>query len=116
MLINRNINCNNHVEFIDYTGEYPNLCRGILTLKIDGNEVKFGHDYNNYNITTGKFNDTNYGSFWSSGGGLDRNYCAYSGQWEIDVNDIPEQYKKYAAEIDDVFNANVRYGCCGGCS
>ena len=25
-----------HVKFISYTGKYPNLCGGILTLEIDG--------------------------------------------------------------------------------
>lgn len=28
------------VEFVSYTGEYPNLCSGILTVKIDGEIVK----------------------------------------------------------------------------
>ena len=30
------------VEFVSYTGEFPNLCRGVLTLRIDGEEVRFG--------------------------------------------------------------------------
>ena len=33
------------VEFVSYTGTYPNLCSGVLTLRIDGEEVRFGHDY-----------------------------------------------------------------------
>ena len=33
-----------HVEFVNYTGSFPNLCRGVLTLNIDGEIVKFGHD------------------------------------------------------------------------
>ena len=28
------------IKFISYTGEYPNLCRGTLTVEIDGKEVK----------------------------------------------------------------------------
>ena len=33
-----------NIEFVSYTGEYPNLCNGILTLKIDNKIVKFGVD------------------------------------------------------------------------
>lgn len=29
------------VEFVDYTGEFPCLCSGEVTLKIDGQVVKF---------------------------------------------------------------------------
>lgn len=29
--------------------------------------------------------------------------------------ELPEQYRKYAEEIDRVFNENVDWGCCGGC-
>ena len=37
------------------------------------------------------------------------------GEWSIDVDDLPEQFRKYADEIDEVFNENVPQGCCGGC-
>lgn len=40
---------------------------------------------------------------------------AWQGEWQIDVERIPEQFRKYAAEIDQVFNDNVELGCCGGC-
>lgn len=105
-----------HVEFVSYTGSFPNLCSGVLTLKIDGVEVKFGHDYRKYDWKTGKYSDNNYESFWSSGGGLDSDYCPYQGEWIIDERDIPDEYKKYIYEIDRVFNANVNHGCCGGCA
>lgn len=99
---------NNNVKFIDYTGEWPNLCSGILILEINGKIYKFGYNQE-------------YPSFWSSGGSCgfnDRiNWESYvtSGEWEIDVDDLPEELKKYAPEIDRVFNDNVKWGCCGGC-
>ena len=73
-----------HVEFVNYTGSFPNLCRGVLTLKIDGEIVK--------------------------------EYYSHLGEWEISLNELPEQYRQYAREIDVVFNSCVRHGCCGGCS
>lgn len=93
---------NEHVKFISYTGRYPNLCRGILTLEIDGEKVRFG-------------SGEKYTDFWRSGGGISRSYNAYSGEWDINISELPEQYQKYAIEIDKVFNANVPHGCCGGC-
>ena len=42
MLINRNNNETTHVRFISYTGKWFNLCSGVLTLEIDGDEVAFG--------------------------------------------------------------------------
>lgn len=101
-----------HVKFISYTGRYPNLCNGVLTLEIDGNECRFGHSFSNWrNWKT----DGNFNKFWHSGGGITSDYSTYEGEWEIDVQELPEQFKQYAAEIDEVFNANVPYGCCGGC-
>lgn len=92
-----------HVKFISYTGKWPNLCNGVLTLEIDGREEKFGYG-------------TSRGSFWWSGGGINPNYeSAYQGEWIIDVDQIPYDYQKYAREIDEVFNENVEHGCCGGC-
>lgn len=114
MLVNTNNEVTtNHVEFVSYNGRYPNLCRGVLTLKIDGKEVTFGYDYNNHK-------KCDYEDFWVSGGecGFSNGYSesyTYGGEWEIDVNSLPEEYKKYASEIDMVFNENVQHGCCGGC-
>ena len=115
MLINENTNIDNHVKFVEYTGEYPNLCRGILTLIIDKEIVNFGHNYRSNWETDG-----NYDSFWISGGGcgFNDNYTrSYTkeGEWVIDVAKLPEKYQKYAREIDEVFNDNVEWGCCGGC-
>ena len=31
------------VKFISYTGKYPVLCCGVLTLEIDGEIVEFGN-------------------------------------------------------------------------
>ena len=100
----------NHVEFVSYTGKYPNLCSGVLTLNIDGITHTFGPQ--------NKTPKPEFESFWHSGGS-----CGFAGkspytnhgEWKIDVEDIPEQFRDYAAEIDEVFNGNVEYGCCGGC-
>lgn len=107
MLINKNENTNAHVKFINYTGRYPNLCSGILTLEIDGVEYTFGSSW--------KEPKSDFEKFWYSGGGITKDYEAYDGEWQIDVDDLPEQFRKYATEIDDVFNSNVSWGCCGGC-
>ena len=74
-----------HVKFISYDGKWPNLCRGTLIFEIDGERVIFG-----YHHLGEKFN-------------------------EIDAKELPEQYRKYAEEIERVFNENVEWGCCGGC-
>ena len=106
MLINHSTN--SHVKFVSYTGEYPNLCSGILTLEIDGIEYTFGSEYNRPK--------PDFKRFWYSGGGITDDYnSTIEEEWEVDVDDLPEQFRKYAAEIDRVFNDNVEWGCCGGC-
>ncbi len=94
-----------HVEFVSYDGKYPTLCIGTLTLKINNEITTFGNN-----------KESMYDKFWSSSGGVISDDCtAYSGEWEIHEELLPEQFKKYAAEIDKVFNENVEFGCCGGC-
>ncbi len=92
-----------HVEFIDYTGQFPILCLGTLTLKIDGEIVEFTHK----------------DKFWRTGGdvGFTCNHQPYvkKNEWKIIYEDLPKKYHKYASEIDEVFNRNVEHGCCGGC-
>ena len=115
------------VKFISYTGDWPNLCSGVLTLEIDGVQYKFGHEYMNYHIDdngVGRFTDEdpdnpNYPSFWSSGGNVSHdghwNWNVETGEWKIREEDLDPKFWDYVAEIDEVFNANVRWGCCGGC-
>lgn len=112
MLINKNKQIEaEHVKFVSYTGKYPNLCSGDLTLEIDGKNVTFG---NMYDIRLNKRTGI-YPSFWHSGGYISGDYEAHTGEWQIDVSEIPEEYRKYANEIDELFNDNVPCGCCGGC-
>lgn len=85
------------VEFVSYEGRPFCLCCGELILRIDGKEV-------------------NLGKCLVSGGnvGFDEEWheCITEGPWRVDV---PEQYAQYAEEITAVVNANVPWGCCGGC-
>lgn len=119
MIINNNY-ITEHVEFISYTGRYPNLCSGVLTLKIDGEICRFGHESGSFNFNKDKYDDDNYDEFWYSGGKVsfsgEYGYNVSEGEWEIDVNELPEKFRKYASEIDYTFNANVEHGCCGGCA
>ena len=127
MIVNKNTS-NRRVKFISYDGEYPNLCRGGLVLEIDGKLYKFGHHYMKFHFDdsgNGYYEDEdpgnpNFDSFWSSGGSVeadeDWNWDIRSGEWEIDVTEIPEQFRDLADEIDTVFNENVESGCCGGCT
>lgn len=105
MLVNYSKN-EQHVKFISYTGAYPNLCSGILTLEIDGTVMKFG---------LGEIHPI----FWTSSGSVrfddEWNDYVEQGEWVIDYQELPEHIQKYANEIDEVFNENVPYGCCGGC-
>lgn len=88
-------------------------------LKIDGIEYCFGHEVGSYDFKVNKYKDNNSDSFWHNSGCVladeNWNFDVYQGEWEIDINEIPEQLRKYAIEIDKVFNNNVPFGCCGGC-
>lgn len=128
MLVNKKNSNTSRVKFISYTGEYPNLCSGVLTLEIDGKEYKFGHNYTMYhfhkdiNAWVQEDEDPqnpNFNSFWTSGGSVtfdeDWDSVVEQGEWKIDVEELPEQFWGVADEIDRVFNENVPFGCCGGC-
>lgn len=116
------------VKFISYTGKYPNLCKGVLTVEIDGKEIKFGHNSEQYEYKTNSYldedkNNPNYEAFWVSGGTIKTkkyNMYATEGSWLL--NDNPSTYEKYPQYIKDIlsylitiFNENVEFGCCGGC-
>ena len=84
------------IKFISYDGHWPNLCRGTLTLEIDG-------------VTRTDFHLCSGGSVW-----FDADWCEHveSGPWVVEV---PEDLKHLRHEIEDVVNENVPHGCCGGC-
>ena len=86
------------VKFVNYTGECPNLCSGVLTLEIDNKIVEFPK----YCMHSG-------GSVWFD---EDWNEHIEEGDWSID---IPQEYLQYKEEILEVVNENVPKGCCGGC-
>lgn len=98
------------IKFVSYTGKWPCLCNGILTLKIDGKDTTFGWLHG----------DTDYDRFWVSGGSCGFNddfsesYIS-EGPWEIQKEYLPDFLKEHADELIDIFNENVEYGCCGGC-
>ena len=100
------------IKFISYSGKYPNLCRGELILEVNGKIYKFGKTF---------INPNNYKSFWSSGGSIGfagpgyTNPCVDIGEWIIYGDSLPKELQPYRDEIAKVFNANVPYGCCGGC-
>lgn len=102
-----------HVKFVLYDGEYPNLCTGTLVLNINGIDYSFGF------TTVPGMSKCDFPMFWHSGGSAsfddDGNANVTSGRWQIDSLDLPKQFREYADEIDEVFNDNVPYGCCGGC-
>lgn len=85
------------VEFVSYDGKWPCLCGGTLTVRIDGEEVAFPHCLR-------------------SGG-----YAGFDADWEEVVTDgpwavrLPDEYRELEAEVAKLANANVPWGCCGGC-
>lgn len=128
MLVNKSENKNNRVKFVSYTGRYPNLCSGVLTLEIDGTQYKFGHNCMNHHFDEKKKkwvytdedeHNPNFDSFWHSGGSCyfvkDYQDIVETNEWHINVEELPEKIKELAEEIDIVFNDNVTWGCCGGC-
>ena len=86
------------VEFVSYDGKFPNLCSGVLVLRIDGEIVEFPK----YCMASG-------GSVWFDED-WGENVCC--GAWAVDV---PEQYANLKKEIEACVNENVPWGCCGGC-
>lgn len=86
------------VEFISYDGKCPNLCSGTLVLRIDGVERVMPP----YCMNSG-----GWIRFGKDGGEhIDK------GMWSVD---IPEDLANRKAEIEECVNANIPYGCCGGC-
>lgn len=106
------------VKFINYTGGYPNLCFGQLTLEVNGKQYTFGRD-SEWNKPD---REGDFPQFWTSGGGISIDpEEIYTEPWtskyyEDEVKQIDEFFGEGAtAKFLEVFNENVSWGCCGGC-
>lgn len=86
------------IEFISYDGEYPNLCAGVLKLRIDGENVAFPR----YCLVSG--GSVTFDDDWQE--------TVTEGAWSVEV---PEKFAAYKDEIEEIVNENVTWGCCGGC-
>jgi hypothetical protein len=88
-----------NVEFVSYSGKFPSLCYGDLVFKWNGKEWTINN--------------------LSSGGSLDENWHASSGDWKIKDRDWPEDFPEdpnLRKAVVQMVNDNVPPGCCGGCS
>lgn len=98
----------NHVQFVNYSGSWPNLCAGILTLVIDDETVTFG-------VATSTEKPM-YDLFWRSGGSCNWVTGEVTKRgWCVCADELPEQYQAYADEIQRLMDDNIPHGCCGGC-
>lgn len=86
----------NKIKFLEYTGEYPNLCSGMLVILFKGEE---------YHIRG-----------WKSGGSISYDdWTCYYGDWSIDRKKLSSVLQPFHSDIEKLMNENVEKGCCGGC-
>lgn len=106
---------NMEIKFVSYTGEYPCLCFGVLTLLIDGRETTFGDPDPWHGIAY------DHRPFWGSGGIVylndngDGEYYVTEGDWKVHDERLPVPLKPYSKELAGIMNKNVPRGHCGGC-
>lgn len=81
------------VKFISYDGCYPALCRGTLTIEVNG----IRHELKDCLYNAGSIS---YTDDWDEV------------EWSVSV---PDELKEFKQSITDAVNDNVEHGCCGGC-
>lgn len=126
------------IEFVSYEGKFPNLCEGLLVVRIDGRLYAFSPYYDSmYRTFWNRFNRTEAleddsitkvsGFYMRSGGYIDwgedgENPKIVKRKWIIDdkamklengVRFILSGEQK--SELEKVINQNIELGCCGGC-
>ena len=85
---------------IKYTGEYPNLCSGKLTVYVGKRKWNFGE----YCLSTG-------GRVWFD---KECNEHVEHGEWTI--TKYPKKFpKELKNKVEELVNNQIPYGCCGGC-
>ena len=85
------------IEFVSYDGEYPCLCKGTLTIDVDGKI----YNLDDVLISGGSCN-------WHTDE-------IVKGAWFVSNLQLPRELRPLVSEIERVVNENVPFGCCGGC-
>ncbi len=115
---------NSNIEFISYTGTYPGLCYGVLTVNVNGKKYEFGGFKHIPLMNKGDdYYPEMLPTFWYPGGDcvLDENLDEHvsKGPWKISTfvnkHDYPKEIWECLNDILEVFNKKVPHGCCGGC-
>ena len=97
---------------VKYTGRFPSLCTGRLTVIIDGREWRFSllslvqEGYIDYeNLPSERFEDLEASEILS---------CIHEGPWDIKYwpEGFPEDLKE---KVLEKINNSIPFGCCGGC-
>ena len=87
------------IEFVSYDGDYPNLCRGTLKLRVEGEEICVSRS-----LISG-------GECWCGA-----TCYATQGDWVVDFSRFPLELNDIEKKIvTELVNKNVEHGCCGGC-
>lgn len=89
------------VEFVNYDGRYPNLCSGVLTVRINGEIISLPP----HSLESGGC--VSFNKDWEEE--------ITEGAWTIDKYRLPENLLPYVDEIEKIANDNIPWGCCGGC-
>lgn len=86
------------VEFIDYNGNFPNLCSGTLIIKVNEKIYELDHI-----LISG-------GSVWFDD---DWNEHVEDGDWSL--SSLPQEIQHLHDEILALVQQHIPCGCCGGC-
>lgn len=90
------------IKFISYTGKFPNLCSGTLTVEHDGTQ---------YEINGNKAFYTGGNVSFSAGWEEDIEI----GAWGVFADELPPELEEHWEKVEEIMNDNVQHGCCGGC-
>ena len=127
------------IEFVSYEGKFPNLCEGLLVVRIDGRLYAFS-PYSDRSMYRGFWSRDNrteileddsitkvFGFYLKSGGRIDWGEDGESpkivkGKWIIDDKSMKLENGvrfilsgEQKSELEKVINQNIEFGCCGGC-
>lgn len=99
---------NSDIEFVSYANydSKCNLCSGTLTLMIKGKKITFG--------INGKFSKFFSPAECISDTSYERKNVNSKG-WNVDIKELPLEYRPYAKQIHDLLNQHMPKDFCVGC-